>query len=152
MPHLSARIVLIPVAAALLLLGGCFLPGGTAPDGCDLEPNDSVLVARGLGFNDRALSCNDGTSDTDLFRLPHVEGASIPLTIDCDLVAGGGNGSTIQLDFLPDGSSELITLIDAVSCPAQESFLSASPAGTPYLRVFHPDAQSEKVSVQVPTN
>jgi hypothetical protein len=151
MSRASVRILALPVTAALLLLGGCFLPGGTAPDGCDLEPNGSVIVARGLGFGESTTSCNDGSPDTDLYRLPHMDAASFPLGIRCDLVTNGGTGATVQLDFLPDGSTELITLIDASSCPADEDFLQALQAGTPYLRVVHPDSQSAKVSVRVDT-
>jgi hypothetical protein len=152
MRRTPVRLLLLLPVAGLLSLGGCFLPGGTAPDGCDLEPNNSVLFARGLDFNVRTDSCNQGTSDTDLFRLPHVEAASIPLTVDCDLVVDGGTGATVQLDFLPDGSSELLTLIDAFACDGQETFSSATPAGTPYLRVIHPNGDSHVVSVQSPTN
>jgi hypothetical protein len=149
MPRPSLRLLIAPLTG-LLLLGGCFLPGGSAPDGCDLEPNDSVVFARGLAYDTDALSCNDGTSDTDLYRLPHQGGADHPIGVACE----GGTGATVQLDFLPDGETDLINLIPAFSCDGDRVFLSALVAGTPYVRVFHPDPSSQQVTVSasIPTS
>jgi hypothetical protein len=144
------RLALVAVVLALPALGGCFLPGGTAPDGCDLEPNGDLVLARPIGFGQETLSCNfaGGGDDTDVFRLPHMGDAAFPLRISCGLVAEGGNGATAQLDFVFD-DGERTTLVDAYTCSGTEDFLQALLSGTPYLIVYHPDSQSERVSVQV---
>jgi hypothetical protein len=132
---------------ALPAMGGCFLPGGSAPDGCDLEPNDSIATARPLAFEAGAASCNDrgAAGDVDVWRLPHTTEAG-GIAVDCALVSG--TGTTVAVDLVPDGSLTPVTILADAPCADGLVSSAQSRTGTPYLRVVHPGSQSVRVQVE----
>lgn len=148
MHRLPVRLLLLPLTAALLLLGGCFLPGGTAPDGCDLEPNGGVLSARPADYGE-ITSCADGTPDTDLFRLPPVEADDGYFDLTCSVTGTEAPRSTLQLLILPDGGTELQPLLPRPYTCQDLYYNQSFPAGTPYLRVIHPDDAATALVVRI---
>jgi hypothetical protein len=141
------RLALASLLLVLPALGGCFLPGGTAPDGCDLEPNDSIVTSRPLAFETGAASCNNqgGAGDVDVWRLPHTTGAG-GIAVDCSLVSG--TGTTVAVDFVPDGSLTPNTILADTACTDGLVTSAQASTGTPYLRVVHPGSLSVRVQVE----
>jgi hypothetical protein len=132
MARTSLRLLIAPLAG-LLLLGGCFLPGGSAPDGCDLEPNGSSLSARPIDFDADVLSCNqlEGIGDVDVFRLPHADGPG-GVTVDCD----SEPNASVEILFQPDGDATPTSNVE-FTCPDLRTSSAMAMPGTFYVRVHH---------------
>ena len=126
-------------------LGGCALPPGGEPPGCDPVGDNSTIDPILLDLGEVGVSCNnndDQDSDIDVFAATQPDPTK-GITFDCAQTEG--TGAVISgIDRLPPGGTTLIPqLSNQPACGAGSEFTLSQGAGTFYVTILHPASSQE---------